>query len=68
MKKREEIKNLYEEKINDKKEALKKFETSKNEELFNLFSNEEKINYIRVGGAKKKKIDNNNTSIKSTTV
>ena len=68
VKKREEIKNLYEKKINDKKEALEKFETSQNEELFNLFSNEEKINYIRVGSAKKKKIGNNDTSIKSTTV
>lgn len=48
-----EMRALYFEKEEEKKRLIKKIEQAKEDELFNLFSLDEKINYINIGKRKK---------------
>ena len=58
-----EMKSLFLGKIKEKKELIKKFDEAEEDELFKLFSLDEKINYIRLG----KKRDNLNSNSNSST-
>ena len=58
----EETKNEFQKRINEKIEEIKKYEETNGRDLFNLFSNEEKINNISVKLTKLKKIGSTNFS------
>ena len=60
-----EMKSIYEGKIAEKEKMIKKMNDAEEEDLFKLFTMDEKINYIRIGKRKGPKL-NSYSSTKDT--